>query len=548
MKVCVGVSASGLTHPGSLYASLSYGDNEFGQTEEIEDSTNPTWKKIFILDCGDAEEGNVAVSIRSKIDDTEVGRAQFGVAKIMAHKNSVVHEELQDGGVIFLFASDHITDEFTFKLQLSGKDLANLDGAGIGGLFKDKSDPFYEVQNSTGDVVYKSEVIENDLNPEWAMAEIDLQSLCESDFDAPIELTCFDRDLGKRRELIGSFQSTVNDLVVAAAYDKSLVLFVDEKEMGTILVLRAECDVFESVAKTLNAAAKDKEILDVERRVFASKSKALEKKQKKLEEVRQYAAARNRSLVVTSATLTEARRAADEAKSASLTAAEQLDELRESGLRGSLKFQFIGKELKNVELFTNFDKSDPFFVIQKQDGDNVWSHVFISNVVQNNLNPEWDVSEVAVADICSHNLDDPFRVVVFDHNESGKHKLIGHFETSISSVISTQISGEAIVVTDGKDETGHIGVPYAEVVGFVDPDEAEDNAKKLKAKADTARYYAIGAEHRAKLAKKNAEEAQNTVQALERDLHTFEVENEIARMNALKRTVSTRLQELALGS
>eukprot|EP00567_Pseudictyota_dubia_P007579 CAMPEP_0197444156 /NCGR_PEP_ID=MMETSP1175-20131217/9704_1 /TAXON_ID=1003142 /ORGANISM="Triceratium dubium, Strain CCMP147" /LENGTH=553 /DNA_ID=CAMNT_0042974895 /DNA_START=82 /DNA_END=1743 /DNA_ORIENTATION=+ len=553
MKVCVGVSASNLPIFGRLYASLSYGDNEFGRTEVTDATANPIWTKMFVLDCDDEEEGNVTVRVLSKMDEREVGCGQFSVADIMAHKNSVVHTDLEDGGALFIYASHHVTHGSILKLDLRGVDLANLDDSALKKLFNDKSDPFYEVRNSSGNVVYTSEVIKRNLDPDWSVANINLQSLCDGNFDAPIELAFFDKNFGQSRDFIGSFKCTVNDLVVAAADFKSFLLSADEKEMGRILVLRAECDVFESAAKILNAAAAAKEHSHAERMIADSKFQEVEETQEKLETARLYAEARQKSLNVAAARLAEARRAVKEAKAASSAAANEFDAIKQSGLTGLLRFQFIGKKLKNVEMFPLFDKSDPFFIIQKQDGKEAngqiaWSHVFISNVLQNNLNPEWDVSEVAIGNICSDNLNETIRIVVFDWNESGRHTFIGLFETSISGIISAQESGEEMAVMDGKAENGRISVPYGEVVGFVDPELAEDNVKDLKEQAARAHYFALGAEHKVKVAKRKAEEAQNAVLLLEKNVEVAVEEAEVAKTISLSKTVSRRLQEMGLGS
>jgi Ca2+-dependent lipid-binding protein len=76
-----------------------------------------------------------------------------------------------------------------------GKNLKNVEG-----LFS-KSDPFYEISRrlnaaggQTWDNVYRSEPVQNNLNPDWKDAVIDLSILCEGNLDQPIKISVYDHE------------------------------------------------------------------------------------------------------------------------------------------------------------------------------------------------------------------------------------------------------------------------------------------------------------------------------------------------------------------
>lgn len=72
------------------------------------------------------------------------------------------------------------------NLQLAGKKLANKDG------FFGKSDPFFILQKGREDgtfsTVYKSEYINNNLNPTWKPFQVKLQLLCNGDYNRPLRI------------------------------------------------------------------------------------------------------------------------------------------------------------------------------------------------------------------------------------------------------------------------------------------------------------------------------------------------------------------------
>lgn len=87
-----------------------------------------------------------------------------------------------------------------------------------------KSDPFLEFSRIMPDgqvqSVFRTEVIKNDLNPKWRPFEVKASRLCGGDHRAPIKVDCLDYESKGSHELIGSFETTVAELMEGASREQ----------------------------------------------------------------------------------------------------------------------------------------------------------------------------------------------------------------------------------------------------------------------------------------------------------------------------------------
>ena len=96
--------------------------------------------------------------------------------------------------------------------------------------------------------------------------------------------------------------------------------------------------------------------------------------------------------------------------------------------------------MKNVEPGAfGLGRSDPFFEIAKKNADYSigqvkWNVVYRSEHIDNNLNPYWKDCKISLEELCYAKLDWPLKISVLDHNENGKHQVIGEFETTIQEL------------------------------------------------------------------------------------------------------------------
>jgi len=185
----------------------------------------------------------IAVSIFDEVrkgENKEMGSAVFDVAELLGSNGNIKAKRLQKGGTLFASVRRSVGAGM-LRLQLRGKKLKNVDG-----LFG-KSDPFFELSRRvdsdgrlTWDNVYRSKVIENNLNPEWDAAVIELSTLCSGDLDKPIQLDVYDHEKNGKHVSMGRCETTVKGFVRAAATGESFKLTRNGKDFGSISVVRAE--------------------------------------------------------------------------------------------------------------------------------------------------------------------------------------------------------------------------------------------------------------------------------------------------------------------
>uniref|UniRef100_A0A8C9EJT6 Copine-3 n=1 Tax=Pavo cristatus TaxID=9049 RepID=A0A8C9EJT6_PAVCR len=82
--------------------------------------------------------------------------------------------------------------------------------------FLGKSDPFLELykQSDAGmwQLVYRSEVVKNNLSPCWRRFSVPLQTFCGGDLNKPIKVQCSDHDRDGSHDLIGVFETNLAEL------------------------------------------------------------------------------------------------------------------------------------------------------------------------------------------------------------------------------------------------------------------------------------------------------------------------------------------------
>jgi hypothetical protein len=72
--------------------------------------------------------------------------------------------------------------------------------------------------------IYKSEIVEDNLDPKFKMATIDLWALTKGDLDAPLRLALHDKDGGAETEYLGQFVTTVMELSRAKDFGGAIEL------------------------------------------------------------------------------------------------------------------------------------------------------------------------------------------------------------------------------------------------------------------------------------------------------------------------------------
>jgi hypothetical protein len=108
-------------------------------------------------------------------------------------------------------------------------------------------------------------VVKNNLNPAWGDATVELGTLCDGDFDKPIQIVVFDYESNGKHVIMGQFETSVNGLINSATggsddMSKAIKLRYKGKESGTIMVLKAEVAGVEDVTTKMAGASIDSRV------------------------------------------------------------------------------------------------------------------------------------------------------------------------------------------------------------------------------------------------------------------------------------------------
>ncbi|XP_067402963.1 copine-1 isoform X2 [Emydura macquarii macquarii] len=196
---------------------------ELDRTEKIKNCQKPEFSKKLLIDYyfekvqklkfGVYDIDNKSYDLN---DDDYLGGVECTLGQIVSSKTLTRPLELKKGkpagkGTIKISAEE-IKDTRVVSLEIEAQNLDKKD-------FLGKSDPFLEFykQNDGGkwQLVYRSEVIKNNLNPCWKKFSVPLQTFCGGDFNKPIKVSVSDMDDSTSSDLIGEFTCITAKLLEA---------------------------------------------------------------------------------------------------------------------------------------------------------------------------------------------------------------------------------------------------------------------------------------------------------------------------------------------
>uniref|UniRef100_A0A8B9CR23 Copine-3 n=1 Tax=Anser brachyrhynchus TaxID=132585 RepID=A0A8B9CR23_9AVES len=193
---------------------------ELDRTERIKNCQNPEFSKKLVVDYyfekvqklkfGVYDIDNKSPDLN---DDDYLGGIECTLGQVVSSSVFTRPLELKEGkpagkGTITISAEE-IKDTRVVYLEIEARNLDKKD-------FLGKSDPFLELykQGDAGmwQLVYRSEVIKNNLNPCWRKFSVPLQTFCGADFNKPIKVQCADHDSDGSHDLIGIFETNLAQL------------------------------------------------------------------------------------------------------------------------------------------------------------------------------------------------------------------------------------------------------------------------------------------------------------------------------------------------
>ncbi|XP_043566868.1 copine-1-like isoform X1 [Chiloscyllium plagiosum] len=184
---------------------------ELDRTERVKNCQSPQFAKKLEVDYffervqklkfGIYDIDNKSTNLS---DDDYLGGVECTLGQIVSSKSFTRPLQLKKGKLAgkgnITVVAEEIRDKRSAVLQLEARNLENKD-------FMGKSDPFLELyRQGDGDkwqLAYRSEVIKNNLNPNWKPFSVSLQSLCNGDMQKPIKVAINDKDESTGSDLIG---------------------------------------------------------------------------------------------------------------------------------------------------------------------------------------------------------------------------------------------------------------------------------------------------------------------------------------------------------
>lgn len=242
------VNAENPKRPSRLPSSQ---EQEVGRSEVIYDSKDPDFTTPFRVDYHFEEEQTYVLRVYdedqkgasdlSKHD--YLGGTAFRLGQLLGAKGNSLARPLQmKKGYVILQAEEvsSSSSRDTLELQLAGNNLKNTDG--MFGL----SDPFFILKRinpdgKTWNTVWKSDVVKDNLNPVWDVAQIPLQVMCNGDMTRRIQIQIMDYDSLGTHDDMGCVETTVQELIDHApkVYDIMSVSRKKAKKKGTLSVQKA---------------------------------------------------------------------------------------------------------------------------------------------------------------------------------------------------------------------------------------------------------------------------------------------------------------------
>ncbi|XP_042542365.1 copine-6 [Dipodomys spectabilis] len=213
-----------LTKPHPCVLLKLYSDEQWVEvehTEVLRSCSNPVFSRVLALEyffeekqplqfhVFDAEDGATSPS-----NDTFLGSVECTLGQIVSQTKVTKPLLLKNGktagkSTITIVAEEVSGTNDYVQLTFRAHKLDNKD------LFS-KSDPFMEIYKTNGDqsdqLVWRTEVVKNNLNPIWEPFRLSLHSLCSCDVHRPLKFLVYDYDSSGKHDFIGEFTSTFQEM------------------------------------------------------------------------------------------------------------------------------------------------------------------------------------------------------------------------------------------------------------------------------------------------------------------------------------------------
>jgi len=235
----------GISDPCATVTAISYRSHDkidLGTTEVLKNNLNPEWTTSFPLEYELETNMNIVVEVFDKMSkgkDIGMGSVSLDVNELYNAEGKTMVVNMKKGKVIARVET--LQGSGSLRLKLCGSKLKNIESGMFG-----KSDPFFEIKtkNIIGmkvewNTVYRSNVVKDNLNPNWKEDNISLSALCRGDLDAALLVTIFDHESDGEHDFMGQLEITVNRLVDMVGQVGLYVMDMEGKDVGRVMVQTA---------------------------------------------------------------------------------------------------------------------------------------------------------------------------------------------------------------------------------------------------------------------------------------------------------------------
>ncbi|XP_078233477.1 copine-4 isoform X2 [Pogona vitticeps] len=196
---------------------------EVDRTEVVRTCINPIFSKLFTVDFYFEEVQRLRFEVHdissnhNGLKDADfLGGMECTLGQIVSQrklsKSLLKHGNTAGKSSITVIAEELSGNDDYVELSFSARKLDDKD-------FFSKSDPFLEIfrinDDATQQLVHRTEVVMNNLNPTWKSFKVSVNSLCSGDQDRRLKCIVWDWDSNGKHDFIGEFSSTFKEMLGA---------------------------------------------------------------------------------------------------------------------------------------------------------------------------------------------------------------------------------------------------------------------------------------------------------------------------------------------
>ena len=262
------------------------GWNEIGRTEKLSSNKDPNWKNKIEFDYTFGDHVTVKFNVYHVLENTDwglvrssgmddgpsshelIGVLEAPLGTLLTCKEGKYSTSLRLNGMsddwiktlgdsslpkihLEVREKDEIRKIVDFEVRAEYLD--NKD-------FMGKSDPYLSIfsQSVNGQLtlVYKSEIIMDNLHPKWKPFKIELGRLCNGDYNKRIRMEVHDYDSIGSHDFIGSFVTTMNQLQNNIQNELRFPITNDDKKgedkrSGSVIIVRRDVETIPTFVSLL---------------------------------------------------------------------------------------------------------------------------------------------------------------------------------------------------------------------------------------------------------------------------------------------------------